>query len=210
MAGTSLLVALFDQRAAKVASWFQARRDKNEQEFIASAAKLSTTVQFKPSCSFPSWALLVRILNLSAALVLVPCRCLLSCSLSVTFKPTMHTVHFLLELPLLALLLPFRCSGSRSLCAAVFTVLLVFCHVQACDLRTPSRALVRVSGVRACATKQLRVSFTAHAHYVLSGQTDTRTHGQTNFRWTIKCGALLTLAPNYIYIDLLNGGAAWK
>ena len=65
----------------------------------SSAARLTSnlstrlyTVQFKPSCSFPSRVLLICILNLFEALVLaslILCYYAgLSCSLSVTFKPT--------------------------------------------------------------------------------------------------------------------------
>ena len=121
-----------------------------------------------------SWALLVRILDLSEALVIVPCHCARS-RLPSMLQAYVHAVEvrFLLELSLLELLLPSWCSGSRSLCAAVFSVL-VFCHVRACDMHTicflPE---LLVAWCWACATKQPCVSFTAYAHYVPCGQTDT-------------------------------------
>ena len=55
---------------------------------IPQTCRQGYTVPFKQSYSFPFWALLVCVINLSEALVLAHCRCLLSCLLSVTFKPT--------------------------------------------------------------------------------------------------------------------------
>ena len=92
MVGTLLVALLSDQRAAEVASYLISGETKTSKSYELSTipwtCRQGYTVQFKQSYSFLSWALLVRIVNFSEALILVHSCCLLSCSLSVTFKPT--------------------------------------------------------------------------------------------------------------------------
>ena len=165
--------------------------------------------------SLPSWTLLVRVLNLSEALVLAPCRRLLSLS------------HSLLPWSLLTrCLLPSRALPVHVLNLsdvlvpgpyAIFSVLLAPCHVQA-DMRA-ARFLLELSSVFlalnlslfypccgvssvvlcwACATSQLCVSFVVHAHYVQSGHTDTRTMDTRSDALPLnnQMWGSLTLAPN--------------
>ena len=90
------------------------------------------------------------------------------------------------------LLLPSRSSAYR--CLLCLVVLLVLCHIQAGDMRAvhflPEHfSFYRSRGVMLSmcnknSTARSRVSFGAHAHYVLRAdrQTDTRTNGHTDKR----------------------------
>ena len=93
-----------------------------------------------------------------------------------------HAVRFLIELFLLALLLPFQCSGLRSLPLSSLS-----CSSQRharCSLS--SRALLPLARCSSSVmlsmrnkTAQPRVSFAVHAHYVPFRQMDTQTNGHT-------------------------------
>ena len=147
--------------------------------------------------------------NLSEALVLAPCHCQGSLLPSLC-ACDMHIDCFLLELSLLALLLAFRCSGSRSLCA-VFSVLLIFCHIWASDMHAVcflpelSVVLVALCWAIGLSVRNKTTTFLSPCMPIMiltcrqtdAGHTDKRTHGQTNFRWTNKCTwGSLTHAPN--------------
>ena len=161
---------------------------------------------FKQSYLFPSWALLVRVLNLSEALVLAPCHCLLSCSLSmVTFKPTCTLFASLLTrtlttFPTLCLQVP----------TAVFSVLLVLCHVQAGDMHAyflPDH-VCHSSGVMLSMHNKtallnhvflsLRMSIMFHLVRQTNGHTDTRSD---ELPLNEQMWGLLTLAPNKKFIS---------
>ena len=155
------------------------------------------------------WPLLVCILNLSKALVLVLCRCLLSCSLSVTFKSTCTLFTSFSSSPCLCCYyLNFRCSGSKYLCATLFSVLVVFCHFElaTCMLFTsfPSSCpFCCSSGVRLSMCNKTTTCFFHRACPLCSIWTD----GHTD-KWTQsdelplnkQMWGSLTLAPNNITV----------
>ena len=94
----------------------------------------------------------------------------------------MHAVHFLLELSLLAPLLPFKHSGSRSLLLsslscwfsvtfkpATCTMFALFPSSSPSSIHVCCSSSIMLSMRNK--TAQPHVSFTTHAHYVPSGQT---------------------------------------
>ena len=132
------------------------------------------TAQFKPSCLFPSWALLSHVFLAH------------HCSLSVTFKPMCTLFASFLSSPSLAwTLITFPTLRHPPLSCLSYWFSVMFKPVTCALFASfPSSAHVRCSSgdslCWACATKQFNhVSFTAHAHYVPSGQMDTWTNGHT-------------------------------
>ena len=191
MVGTSLLVALLsDQWAAEVASWFQ--ETKMTKSLRARLAMDCTSNLSTRLLSNSSWAVrsplvcvLIKPLQGSGSSTLP--LSFLSCSLSITFKPTCTLFASFSSSPCSC---SFRRSGSRSLplssLSYCFSVMFkpVMCALFA---SFPSSSLCCSSGIMlSMRNKQysstMHVSFHAHAHYVPPGQTDARTNGHTDTR----------------------------
>ena len=138
-------------------------------------------------------------------MVLAHCHCLLSCSISVTLKPTCILFTSFSSSPCSrSYYLPDSLTPGPYRCFLCLAILLVLFHVQAGDMHAvrffPEPFTPRASSSHvlcwACATNNHVFRRACPLCSIWSDrQTDTRTHSQTNFRWTNNCRACSRSPP---------------